>query len=53
MPEMSVGRPGHDWRASWPPPHDTVDIPGNHEELAYERVETTTAAIRSWITSRF
>jgi acyl transferase domain-containing protein/acyl-CoA synthetase (AMP-forming)/AMP-acid ligase II len=51
MPQMLAARGGQDWRASWPPPHDAVDVPGNHLELIDERAGTTAAAIRSWITT--
>jgi hypothetical protein len=53
LPQMSLRRDGQDWRASWPPPHDTVDVPGNHIELVYERVATTAAAVREWIAAKF
>ena len=52
MPDMLDGDPDREWRSSWPQPHDTVDVPGNHQELAYEEVDAFTAAIRAWIAAR-
>ncbi|MET8053502.1 SDR family NAD(P)-dependent oxidoreductase [Streptosporangium sp. NPDC005286] len=38
-----------DWRAFWPLPHETVDVPGDHFTVLEEHSETTVAAVRSWI----
>jgi hypothetical protein len=40
---------GDDWRASWPLPHEAVDVPGNHLELIEERAAITAAAVGTWI----
>jgi acyl carrier protein len=47
-------RPEHiagndDWQSSWPLPHDTVDVPGNHTTIMTDHADTTTAAIASWL----
>lgn len=41
--------PGEEWRASWSLADRTADIPGNHLELLDEHVQTTAAAIGSWL----
>ncbi|MER6831801.1 type I polyketide synthase, partial [Streptosporangium sp. NPDC000563] len=38
-----------DWRAFWPLPHETVDVPGDHFTVLEEHSETTVAAVREWI----
>nr|WP_019926733.1 type I polyketide synthase [Nocardia sp. BMG111209] len=40
-----------DWRAFWPVPHDTTDIPGDHFTVLEEDAPTTAAALREWIES--
>ncbi|MCA6091440.1 type I polyketide synthase [Streptomyces sp. SCA3-4] len=39
-------------RASWPLPHTTVDVPGNHWSMAEEHAHTTAEAIRAWLGTR-
>ncbi|MFE7652029.1 type I polyketide synthase [Streptomyces bottropensis] len=41
-----------EWRTSWPPAHDVVDVPGDHLTMMREDAETTTSAIRTWIDAR-
>ena len=41
---------GEEWHAQWPQADQTTVIPGNHLTLLDEHVQTTAAAIRSWIT---
>ncbi|MET9101049.1 type I polyketide synthase [Streptomyces antibioticus] len=36
----------HDWRAYWPVPHETEDVPGDHFTLLEEHTPTTAAAVR-------
>ncbi|MET8429799.1 type I polyketide synthase [Nocardia sp. NPDC004860] len=38
-----------DWRAFWPVPHGTADIPGDHFTVLEEDATTTAAALREWI----
>ncbi|MER5646395.1 type I polyketide synthase [Streptosporangium sp. NPDC002524] len=38
-----------DWRAFWPLPHETADVPGDHFTVLEEHSETTVAAVREWI----
>ncbi|MQY28436.1 type I polyketide synthase [Nocardia aurantia] len=40
-----------DWRAFWPVPHDTADIPGDHFTVLEEDAPTTAAALRDWLES--
>ncbi|MGR3931772.1 hypothetical protein [Streptomyces sp. BRA346] len=53
MPEMRThgGREAHGgaWRASWPEPYDTVDVPGDHWSMAETHARTTAGAIRVWL----
>ncbi|MFC4533136.1 type I polyketide synthase [Sphaerisporangium dianthi] len=38
-----------DWRPSWPLPHETTDVPGDHFTVLEEHSGTTVAAVRDWI----
>ncbi|WP_436764410.1 SDR family NAD(P)-dependent oxidoreductase, partial [Streptosporangium sp. V21-05] len=38
-----------DWRAFWPLPHETVDVPGDHFTVLEDYSDTTVAAVREWI----
>ncbi|WP_410873438.1 SDR family NAD(P)-dependent oxidoreductase [Nocardia sp. A7] len=38
-----------DWRSSWPFPHDTVDITGNHFSIMEEHCGPTGAVIEQWL----
>ncbi len=38
-----------DWRPSWPLPHETTDVPGDHFTVLEEHSDTTVAAVRDWI----
>ncbi|MCZ0984871.1 hypothetical protein O1M54_02545 [Streptomyces diastatochromogenes] len=53
LPEMRThgGREtgSRDWRASWPQPSETVDVPGDHWSIAEEHAPTTAQVIRDWI----
>ncbi|GAA0988890.1 hypothetical protein GCM10009555_071580 [Acrocarpospora macrocephala] len=40
-----------DWRAFWPLPHETADVPGDHFTVLEEHSDTTVAAVRDWIES--
>ncbi|WP_455568927.1 type I polyketide synthase [Streptomyces griseochromogenes] len=37
------------WRASWPRPSDTADVPGDHWTMTEEHAPTTAQAIRRWM----
>jgi thioesterase domain-containing protein len=37
------------WRAYWPQPHESVDVPGDHFTVLEEHAETTVVAVRQWI----
>ncbi|MEV4860045.1 type I polyketide synthase [Streptomyces ossamyceticus] len=50
-PRMAAGADGDGWRTSWPLPHDTVDVPGDHFSLTREHAPSTVAAIRTWLAS--
>ncbi|MCD0449836.1 type I polyketide synthase [Actinocorallia sp. API 0066] len=39
----------HDWRAFWPLPHDTRDVPGDHFTVLEDHAETTVEAVREWL----
>jgi len=49
---MLAADPDGDWRARWPLPHDTADIPGDHDTVVTVDGATTAAALRSWIDAR-
>lgn len=38
-----------DWRAYWPVPHETADIPGDHFTALEEHAASTSAAVREWV----
>jgi hypothetical protein len=50
--EMLAQDPGRDWRPRWPLPHDTAEIPGDHDTVLTDHVATTAGAIREWIGGR-
>ncbi|MCC3766184.1 KR domain-containing protein, partial [Streptomyces sp. UNOC14_S4] len=39
-------------RASWPVPHTTVDVPGDHWSMTEEHAPTTAEAIATWLGTR-
>lgn len=39
----------NDWRAHWPVPHRTEDIPGDHFTVLEEHTPTTVEAARQWL----
>lgn len=39
----------HDWRASWPLPHESVDVLGAHFTVLEDHAERTVGAVRAWI----
>nr|WP_275297073.1 type I polyketide synthase [Streptomyces cyaneogriseus] len=41
--------PAEQWQASWPMPHDTVDVPGNHYTMLEGNGEVTAARIHEWL----
>ncbi|WP_228717938.1 type I polyketide synthase [Kitasatospora acidiphila] len=48
-PLMAARTDGDAWRASWPLPHDRVEVPGDHVSLLREQATSTVTAIRAWI----
>ncbi|MEO3873403.1 type I polyketide synthase [Nonomuraea sp. B12E4] len=52
LPYLRDHGSGVDGRTSWPPPVDIIDVPGDHFQLLADRVETTTSALRSWMSAR-
>ncbi|UGT62423.1 type I polyketide synthase [Nocardia asteroides] len=48
LPGTTVGG-DRDWRAYWPVPHGTADIPGDHFTALEEHGPTTAAAVREWL----
>jgi len=48
QPMPTMGAEDSDrWRASWPLPHTTVDVPGNHFSMMIEHAETTARAVEA------
>ncbi|MYS21656.1 8,8a-deoxyoleandolide synthase, partial [Streptomyces sp. DvalAA-14] len=39
----------HNWRASWPKPHERLELPGDHFTLIEEQAEPTARAIAAWL----
>jgi hypothetical protein len=37
-----------DWAASWPLPHEVMEVPGDHFTMLEDHSETTAAVIRTW-----
>ncbi|MGW5919005.1 hypothetical protein ACWFPY_08425 [Nocardia fluminea] len=35
--------------ASWPLPHELMEVPGDHFTMLEDHSETTAAAIRTWV----
>ncbi|WTP61380.1 type I polyketide synthase [Streptomyces phaeochromogenes] len=48
-PEMAAGPDADRWRTSWPLPHESADVPGDHLTLLRENARTTASAVRTWI----
>ncbi len=48
LPGMPADR---DWRASWPLPHEAVDVAGNHFSVLEDHSGTTAAAVATWLGS--
>ena len=48
------GRPNwpDDWRSEWYFEHDTIDVPGNHFTMMEDHVNSTAAAIETWLSHR-
>lgn len=38
-----------DWRPTWPFPHDTIDVPGNHFTMLINHTDALAQAIRTWL----
>jgi thioesterase domain-containing protein len=45
--EMTAATP--DWRSTWPQPHDSATVPGDHFTLMENHAATTAAAMRTWL----
>ncbi|GAA3846342.1 hypothetical protein GCM10022243_10650 [Saccharothrix violaceirubra] len=39
----------HDWRPTWPFPHEVADVPGDHFTVLEDHAETTVRAVRDWL----
>nr|BBM95965.1 modular polyketide synthase [Streptomyces sp.] len=39
----------HRWRASWPKPHERLELPGDHFTLTEDHAESTASAIAAWL----
>jgi len=48
LPGMPTDR---DWRASWPLPHDVVDVAGDHFSVLENHSVTTAEAVAAWLGS--
>lgn len=40
-----------DWRPSWPFPHDTVDVDGDHFSMIQDFASTAASAVEAWLRS--
>ena len=38
-----------DWRAHWPVPHTTVEVPGNHFTMLEDHAAATARAVHKWV----
>lgn len=47
--EMLDADPDRDWRPRWPLPHNTAEIPGDHDTVLTDHAAATASAIRDWI----
>jgi pimeloyl-ACP methyl ester carboxylesterase len=43
---------GEDWRASWPFPHETRDVPGDHYSMLELHARTAAQSVESWLRLR-
>jgi hypothetical protein len=43
---------GDDWRASWPFPHETSDVPGDHYSMMELHARTAAQTVESWLRLR-
>jgi hypothetical protein len=43
---------GDDWRASWPFPHETSDVPGDHYSMIDLHARTAAQTVESWLRLR-
>ena len=43
---------GDDWRASWPFPHETSDVPGDHFSIMQVHGRTAAQTVESWLRVR-
>jgi surfactin synthase thioesterase subunit len=43
---------GDDWRASWPFPHETSDVPGDHYSMIELHARTAAQTVESWLRLR-
>ncbi|MPY60685.1 type I polyketide synthase, partial [Streptomyces spongiae] len=48
-PAMVASADPDGWQTSWPLPHTSVDVPGDHFSFLQEHARTTAAAVRAWI----
>ncbi|WP_394619326.1 beta-ketoacyl synthase N-terminal-like domain-containing protein [Lentzea sp. JNUCC 0626] len=48
-PTPEMRDPDRDWRAKWPLPCDTRQIPGDHDTVLTEHAATTAQAIKDWL----
>jgi thioesterase domain-containing protein len=39
----------HRWRASWPKPHERLELPGDHFTLTEDHADSTASAIAGWL----
>jgi len=43
--------PASEWKATWPFPHSTVDVPGNHWTMMLAHADSTAEAVEQWLSS--
>jgi pimeloyl-ACP methyl ester carboxylesterase len=43
---------GDDWRASWPFPHETSDVPGDHYSMMELHARTAAQTVENWLRLR-
>jgi thioesterase domain-containing protein/acyl carrier protein len=49
--EPTPGMPDTGWRSTWPVPHDTAEVAGDHFTMLEEHARTTADTVRAWIST--
>jgi thioesterase domain-containing protein len=48
--ELATRAAAGDWQVTWPHPHETSDVPGDHFTILEDHAPTTAKTIRDWLT---